>query len=335
MRRFFFKGPSKPGPVGSPSEGPAGAAALPPGRAQELLPPDQLRVKLLSAVNTIPPLPSTLNELMGMLRNEMASAGQIAAVIERDSVLSGSVIRCVNSAYYGLPSRVSSIRHAVTLLGFKTVRNLALAFSMRRMMAQSQTTRALYISYSRHALGTAIFSQFLASFTRSHDPETGFAAGLFHDVGKLLILTTVPAAVPVISKRWKEGADWEEAEREALHITHSELSAIVLEAWNLPEETRNAVRYHHDPPSCPEPPAEARGDDPEAAADAPPPIPLVQIVHTANTAVKFEGYETVVAPERPPEPPDAAFAEIGLGDASEQLLEQFREEFKQLQGVFQ
>lgn len=321
MRRFFFKAPSQT----------ARSASQPLTRQQaggrRAPSPDEHRVKLLSAVNSIPPLPSALNELMGMLSSETASAGQIAAVIERDSVLSGSVLKCVNSAYYGLPTRVSSIRHAVTLLGFKSVRNLALAFSMRRMLAQSQTTRAQYVSYSRHALGCAIFSQFLATYTRSHDPETGFAAGLFHDVGKLLILTTVPDTIQPISERWKAGADWEEAEQEILRITHSELSAIVLDAWNLPEETRNAVRYHHDPDACPEPPV-ADGEEPAA-------ISLVRLVCAANAAVKYEGYETISSPERPPESPESAFQQIGLGDASEQLLEQFREEFKQLQGVFQ
>ena len=325
MRRFFFKAspetaksPAPPLLAARPAQGPGADT------------PDSYRVKLLSAVNSIPPLPSALNELMGMLSKEMASAAQIAVVIERDSVLSGSVLRCVNSAYYGLPNRVSSIRHAVTLLGLKTVRNLALAFSMRRMLSQSQTTRALYISYSRHALGCAIFSQFLASYTRSHDPETGFAAGLFHDVGKLLILTTVPGTIPVISEMWKAGASWEEAEQQTLHITHSELSAVVLDAWKLPEETRNAVRYHHDPDACPTvEPDDLEADNIEA------PISLAWLVHTANAAVKFEGYETVSAPERPPESPTPAFERLGLTGASEQLLIQFREEFKQLQGVFQ
>ena len=325
MRRFFFNAP--PETVKStPKPLPAREAAA------GLLPPDEHRVKLLSAVNSIPPLPSALNELMGMLSSEMASAGQIAAVIERDSVLSGSVLRCVNSAYYGLPNRVSSIRHAVTLLGFKSVRNLALAFSMRRMLAQSHTTRALYISYSRHALGCAILSQFLATYTHSHDPEIGFAVGLFHDVGKLLILTTAPETIPAISEQWKAGASWEEAEQQVLRITHSELSAIILEVWKLPEEIRNAVRYHHHPDDCPAPAAPEGASMEEREGS---PISLAWLVHAANAAVKFEGYETISSPERPPESPEAAFTRIGLEDASAQLLEQFREEFKQLQGVFQ
>ena len=319
MRRPFFQAPQAP-----PRAVPQTPREPPP---RPTLSPDEYRIKLLSAVNSIPPLPSALSQLMGMLNNEMASAGQIAAVIERDSVLSGSVLRCVNSAYYGLPSSVSSIRHAVTLLGFKTVRNLALAFSMRRMLTQSQPTRTLYGSYSRHALACAIFTQFLASYTRSQDPEAGFAVGLFHDVGKLLIFTTAPLAVPEMTERWESGDEsWEEIERDLLHVTHSELSAIVLEAWKLPEAIRNAVRYHRDPDACP-----VDGDQDGAQ----PAISLAWLVHVADAAVRFEGVEAISSDKRPPEPPDAPFQRIGLAEASPLILQQFREELKGLQGVFQ
>ncbi|MBI1357154.1 MAG: HDOD domain-containing protein [Acidobacteria bacterium] len=319
MRRPFFQAPQQP---------PRAVPQTPrePLRRPEPS-PDEYRLKLLSAVNSIPPLPSTLNQLIGMLNNEMASAGQIASVIERDSVLSGSVLKCVNSAYYGLPNRVSSIRHAVTLLGFKTVRNLALAFSMRRMLTQSQPARALYGSYSRHALGCAFFTQFLASYTRSHDPEAAFAAGLFHDVGKLLIFTTAPMAVLQIIERWEAGEEsWEDLEREFLHVTHSELSAIVLEAWKLPVAIQNAARYHHDPDACPPDPEQ----DPEKPA-----LSLAWLVHAADAAVRSEGMEAVSSEHRPPEGPEEAFRHLGLESAASVLLEQFREEFHGLQGVFQ
>ena len=199
----------------------------PPGAAQK---PASYRVRLLSAVNSMPPLPEALSRLLGMLNSDSVSAGQIAAVIEGDGVLSGSVMRCVNSPYYGVPRRVSSIRHAVALLGFKTVRNLALAFSMRRMMTGSAASRKLYSSYSRHALATALLTQTAAARAASGELEAAFAAGLFHDVGKLLVYTAAPEAVPAILEIWEAGqGTYEEAEQEVIETTHSELSAIVLE----------------------------------------------------------------------------------------------------------
>ncbi len=283
--------------------------------------PVNYRVKLLSAVNSMPPMPTALNTLLGMLNDESCSAGQIASVIEQDSVLSGSVLRSVNSAYYGLPGRVSAIRQAVTLLGFSTMRNLALAFSMRRMMSRNQPSPKLYTAYSRHALACAIMTQFLAHVVHADDVEPAFAAGLFHDIGKLLILSNAPEALPGIVEIWEDGEEpYQEAERQVLEVTHSELSAIILEGWRLPEPIRLAARYHHSP-------AEQGEQEPGSPS-------LAELVHAADLAVNFEGIRTTPSSKRPAADPSEALEALGV-DAAEPLLRQFREEFEGLQGVFQ
>ncbi|MEZ5364787.1 MAG: HDOD domain-containing protein [Bryobacterales bacterium] len=294
--------------------GPYGSSPV----AQEARPAN-LRVRLLSAVNSMPPLPAALSRLMRMLNSDAISATQVAAVIEGDSVLSGSVMKCVNSAYYGMPRRVSSIRHAVTLLGFQTVRNLALAFSMRRMMTGSAASRKLYGSYARHALATALLAQNAAVRVSGGDIESAFAAGLFHDVGKLLIYTAAPEAVPSILKRMEEsGCSYLEAERETLETTHAELSAIVLEGWKLPDMICVAARYHHEPQLA------------AAPADGAP--SLTALVHAADMAVNFEGFRTPDGLPNPPQDPAATLASLQLGGID--LLESFRAEFENLQEMF-
>lgn len=280
------------------------------------------RVKLLSAVNSMPPLPTALNRLLGMLNDETASAGQIAQAIEQDSVLSGSVLRCVNSAYYGLPGRVSSIRQAVTLLGFGTVRNVALAFSMRRMISRNQPAPKVYGAYSRHALGCAIMTQFAAHLTRSAQIEAAFAAGLLHDIGKLLILSTSPEALPEVERRVGEGLADGDAERDVLETTHAELSGIILESWKLPEALQTAVRFHHNPD---EQPGVKRGA-----------TTLAHLVQAADAAVNAEGIRISLTGKASEEgmPAGRAFARVGV-DEPDALLSQFREEFAGLQGVFQ
>ena len=281
-----------------------------------------LRVRLLSAVNSMPPLPEALSRLLGMLNSDSVSAGQVAAVIEGDSVLSGSVMRCVNSAYYGMPRRVSSIRQAVTLLGFQTVRNLALAFSMRRMMTGSAASRMLYNSYSRHALATAILTQTAALRTGACEIETAFAAGLFHDVGKLLIYTATPEAVLPIIQLWESGdGSYEEAEQEILEATHSELSTIVLEGWKLPDAICNAARYHHAPEDLP------------AAAGAASPS-LAALVHAADMAVNFEGLRSPESEKRAAPDPAEALHRLALPEGPDRLLASFRAEFENLQALF-
>lgn len=297
----------------------ASRGTKPPGAGQK---PPNYRVRLLSAVNSMPPLPEALNRLLGMLNSDSVSAGQIAAVIEGDSVLSGSVMRCVNSPYYGVPRRVSSIRHAVALLGFQTVRNLALAFSMRRMMTGNAASRMLYNSYSRHALATALLAQAAAAQTQTCEMEAAFAAGLFHDVGKLLIYTAAPEAVPAIVKIWEAGeGTYEDAELEVIETTHSELSAIVLEGWKLPDEICNAARYHHAPHDCP---GAEESEGPSLAA----------LVQAADRLANLEGYRSPESKRELDTDPETALASLGMRGDPAAAMAKFREELETLHELF-
>jgi putative nucleotidyltransferase with HDIG domain len=313
-------------PIGGPGAEQSADSPSPQPRAisTSAQPPQDSRLRLLSAVNSMPPLPAVLGQLLGLLNDDGCSSNEIAGMIERDSVLSGTVLRCVNSAYYGVASRVSSIRYAVTLLGFATVRNLALAFSMRRMMQSSQPSGKTYAMYSRHALACALMTQFLAHLTRSPALEAAFAAGLFHDIGKLLVFTTTPELTPQIIERWEAGASYSEAERSVLGVTHAELSGAVVNSWKLPEEIELAVRCHHDPASA------AEGNSPEPTN----PPSLAWLVHAANAAVKHAGFESVSSPRRPPEDPRELFQRLALGDELDDILQQFQTQFEDVQAAF-
>ena len=311
-------------PIEPDSESAPEALAQPRKAPPSVAPLHDRRLRLLSAVNSMPPLPAALSQLLGLLSDESCTSTEIAAMIERDSILSGSVLRCVNSAYYGVSSRVSSIRHAVTLLGFATVRNLGLAFSMRRMMQSSQPTVKSYAAYSRHALACALMTQFLAHLTRSPEVEAAFAAGLFHDVGKLLVFTTTPELVPKIIQEWEEGGSYTDAESAVLGVTHAELSGAVVNSWKLPEEIELAVRCHHDPGSATEPHSTVPGSPPS----------LAWLVQAANAAVKHAGFEAASSPVCPPVHPLKLFEGLSLGDQLPDILEQFQVQFQDVQAAF-
>ena len=256
----------------------------PSPREKTVLQPSDYREKLLASVETLPPLPTVLNQLLKRMNDANSSAGQISALIEKDGVLSGNVLRCVNSAYYGLQSRVSSIRHAVTLLGFETLRNLALAFSMRRMLVKPKaSSRKLSAQYSQHTLGCAMMTQFLAHYAKSEDVDAAFAAGLFHDVGKLLIINTLSEMFPPLIEHWESsGTDFEVSEQALLGVSHSQLSSVVLEKWKLSDVIQTAAAYHHDPGACP-----SSGDqDYDAGSPSPCGRPLCPLLWAGNRLVR-------------------------------------------------
>jgi hypothetical protein len=167
-------------------------------------------------------------------------------------------------------------------------------------------------------------TQFLAHLTRSPEVEAAFAAGLFHDIGKLLVFTTTPELVPRIIHEWERGASYSEAERRVPGVTHAELSSAVVNSWKLPAEIELAVRCHHNPASATEGHGEAPGSPPS----------LAWLVHAADAAVKHAGFEAISSPQRPPDDPLELFEKLSLGDQLPDILEQFQVQFQDVQAAF-
>lgn len=292
--------------------------APPPTQVRQL----NYRSELLATIDDLPPLPLVLNRVLQVLNDSKSSSSQIATLVEKDSVLSGSVLRCVNSAYYGLQSTVTSIRRAVALLGFSTVRNLALAFSMRRMLTRSRMPPArLYSRYSQHSLSCAMLCHYLAGSVEVENTDAAFAAGLFHDIGKLLILTTFPDLLSQIVERYEASdSTYEQTEAAVLQVTHSELSKLVLQKWQLPECIQQAVEYHHRPGECPRQSERA--------------LPLAAIVHAADLYVNEYGLEILPTKRLRPYRAERAFSEIGLRQKMPEVLEKFKNEFEGIRSLF-
>lgn len=282
--------------------------------------PVDYHAELLGIIDDLPPLPLVLDRLLQLLENADATSAQIATLIERDVVLGGSVLRCVNSAYYGLSATVGSIRHAVSLLGFSTIRNLALAFSWRRLIGSSRTPPPrLYARYSRHSIACAMLCHFL--LRGSEVEEAAFAGGLFHDVGKLVILTGFPELLPAILERYEQqGLDWEQAETETLGLTHAQVSRMVLQKWQLPPVIQLAAEHHHHPERCP------------TAQSAPT---LAQVVHAADLYVNQAGIE-ILATKRPVDAAaaDQAMEQLGLAKKLPEAIEAFKGEYEGLARLF-
>ncbi len=280
------------------------------------------RSELLAAVDDLPPLPLVLNRVMQLLNDTSSSSAQIAAMVEKDTVLSGSVLRCVNSAYYGLSSTVTSIRHAVSMLGFGTVRNLALAFSLRRMIAGSRVPPPrLYARYSQHSLSTAILCADLAGYLEVDDAEAAFASGLFHDIGRLLILATFPELMQQIHEQYETTErSYEELERAALTLSHPEVSKLVMQKWQLPECIQNAVEFHHRPAEAPHAPER--------------PFTLAEVVQAADLYVNEYGLDLLPSKRPTPVSADRAFEALGLRQKMPEVLEKFRHQYEGIRTLF-
>ena len=100
------------------------------------------REKALRGLGDLPPFSPILNKLLATLADEDVSFARLAELIEKDTVLAGNVLRLVNSALYGRRGTISSVRHAVSLMGVVKLRNSAMTLSVSRMWSQAKTPKS-------------------------------------------------------------------------------------------------------------------------------------------------------------------------------------------------
>jgi HD-like signal output (HDOD) protein len=204
--------------------------------------------KTLENVSTIPTLPVIIEKITRLLQNPQTSAEEIGKAITTDQALASKVLKLVNSAFYGFPGKISTITHAVVILGFSTVKNVVLtasifdAFSKRISLSQNFDMQKFWL----HSIACGAASQCIAKHIGFGAKEECFIAGLIHDVGKILMCNYLPEEFEaVVQNRMLKNCLFFESEKEVLHITHQELGGIIAERWNLPAALQGAVKNHH------------------------------------------------------------------------------------------
>ena len=205
--------------------------------------------QLLAGLGRLPPFSPTLNRVLASLGREDVSFSYLAELIEKDTVLGGNILKLVNSALYNRRAEVSSIRYAVTLLGVNKLRNAVLSMSVARMWTAMKTPPGWSTKqFNMHSVAVAVLCDLMVQRVTTTYQEGAFAAGLLHDLGRLLIATSLPDEYTRIMKLYEEsGQSLCECERNAIGIDHAEVSALALVSWNLPRPIRTAVRFHHAP----------------------------------------------------------------------------------------
>lgn len=205
------------------------------------------------AAAALPSLDVSIAELLQVIGSSDATAADVSRVMSRDVALTARVLKVVNSAYYGRPRAISSIDRAVVVLGFPSVRSVAMAASCCRMRRGAGEPA---VAVLLHCFGVAVCARQLANLRPGLCREKAFMAGLLHDFGLLLELHSDPEvfkALPGSLAGVKtEPAAWLALERSLYGADHAEAAAQVFEQWQFPADVVTAIRHHHDPLGLPE-----------------------------------------------------------------------------------
>ena len=196
----------------------------------------------------LPSLPAVANQLNIETQTESLTAKGLGKIVSIDPSLAAKVLKLSNSAYYGLAQKVTTIDRAITLLGFNTIRKLALSLSVFKIFTDQKELEVDMEGLWRHSLGCASAAKTLARITNPGFEEEAFLCGLIHDIGIIAMLSTFPDEMKTTIRMMKEAKLVQnEAEKRIFGFTHQEAGAVLSNKWNFPEKYNKAIRFHHDP----------------------------------------------------------------------------------------
>jgi HD-like signal output (HDOD) protein len=198
--------------------------------------------KIISSV-AIPPRPAIVNAVMEERSKPEPDLRHIARLISTDVGLAAAVLKTINSPFFGLRRRVTSIEHGVNMLGMKNVGALVMSLSLRNAVP-TQGLERFWDEAARTALVTAYLAQSLGCSSK----EDAHVFGLFRDAGIPLLMRRFPDYRETLKRANAESVrSFTEVEDQELGTNHAVVSALLAKGWQLPDHIREAIGQHHDP----------------------------------------------------------------------------------------
>lgn len=208
---------------------------------------DVVQSRIKNGKIELPVLPEAAAQVVTLSYDENCDISQLSVVIKRDQALSGNVLRISNTPVYSSGVQIKSLDHAVSRLGMKKVREIALIISCESRVFQvpgyTQEVKVLF----KHSLAAAGYAEEIARL-RKMNVEESFLCGLLHDIGKPVLYQTVA------DLEKERGAQFpKEAVGSMIQDFHQQLGAEMIKSWALPERLSESIAFHHDPmlaPTC-------------------------------------------------------------------------------------
>lgn len=201
-------------------------------------------VKNIRGLASLPAVFTRLNEAV----NGNNSMDQIALIIEEDTNLTARLLKLVNSSFYGFPSKIDTVSRAITLIGTREVRDLALATYVMSLFKNIPRDLVSMESFWRHSIACGIAARSLAALRHVEQPETCFVAGLLHDIGRLVIYLNIPdQGRKTLLQAESRHQLLYMTEREVIGFDHASIGGALLREWKLPVSLIEAAMFHHDP----------------------------------------------------------------------------------------
>ena len=208
---------------------------------------------ILDDVKSFPSMPAAALKLLTLLKDENTSNTQIEQILRYEPGLTANILKLTNSAFFGLPKQIGSIRQAILMIGWKKLIQIVLASCVSAII--DKPVQGYDLSPGdlwRHSIAVSVASETLVKELKLSVSEEVFTAALLHDVGKMVLGRYVKEDIALIDGEELQDVPFEQVERSIFGIDHAEIGANILKRWSFPSSMISAVRWHHDPDGAPQ-----------------------------------------------------------------------------------
>jgi diguanylate cyclase (GGDEF)-like protein len=210
-------------------------------------------IKKIRACPTLPSLPAIAVQVLELAQKDHVDIAEIARVISKDPALSLKILRTVNSSFYGRANTISTISHALVLLGLQAVKTLVLGFSLVNNLSKAKSKGFKHVTYWRRSVYAATAARLLASKLQVLQQEECFLGALLMDIGMLVLDQVLGEEYGQAHETVTNHQQLAEIERKAFGLSHAEASGVVAEQWRLPPVLAIPMAFHDRPQDVTDP----------------------------------------------------------------------------------
>ncbi len=206
--------------------------------------------KIVSGIVSLPSLPSLYHKINNEILSDKSSIQKIGNIISKDLGMSAKILQIINSAYFGLPQKISTIQDAVMFLGLDTLHALVISSDLFSKMDTTLFPTSFFEAMQNHSIGTGIFAKKIAEFENCEKKicNDAFLAGVLHDIGRLVLISNWPKKYKeILEKAEKDKLPVIDVEKKNMETTHSDIGAYLMSLWGMNSSIVEAIGFHHYP----------------------------------------------------------------------------------------
>ncbi|NLJ29546.1 MAG: HDOD domain-containing protein [Deltaproteobacteria bacterium] len=203
-------------------------------------------------INDFPPMPISLERLLEVIQNEVASIKELESIVQYDQTLSAKIMRIANSSYYGFRGKISTLARAMVLMGFEEVRSICLCTLLREMISGKMPLKAREReTFWKHALVVGRVAALISQKRPWISKAEAYTLGLLHDLGQVIMAAYLSDHYHFILKlsKMRNIPMW--CAESAYEVTHTVVGRWLAVKWGLPEVFQRVLEFHHAPEGAP------------------------------------------------------------------------------------